>query len=237
MSQSRPVVQALLAALGATCVALITTRLDTSPTANLIAAALAAAVPILITTGSPGAVALGILVTAMALGVTYIGFTAAAPETFAGSEDLRRTVGVKPAETTETTVPTQNVTVPDVVRKTYAEAKETVEGAGLKAERKDVELNEEPQGTVVDQDPDAGESAEKGSSVELSVTPVAVPDVRNQTKANAESQLTAFTVEVKRIEVSDPAQDDLVLDQIPVETMAAPGTVVTLTVGTYEAPP
>jgi hypothetical protein len=237
MPQGRPVAQAVLAAIGATCAALITTRLNTSPTFSLVAAALVAAVPVLISSGTPRGVALGIAVTAAALGVTYIGFTAADPETFPGSKDLRKTMGAQPQETTVTTVPTEKVNVPEVVGKPYAEAEDTLEEAGLKAERKDVELSEHPQGVVVDQDPDAGESVEKGSTVELSVTPLRVPDVRGQTEADARSQLAAFSVEINTTEVSDPEQDGRVLAQSLVETMAAPGATVELTIGKFASIP
>jgi PASTA domain len=233
MTQGKPVLQAVLAALGATCVALITTRLNDSPSLVLIAAALAAAVPVLINAGTPSGLALGVGVTALALGVTYVGFTAASPDTLAGSRSLRKSVGVTPQGTTQTTLPTENVNVPDVVDKPYAEAVHTLEEADLKAERKDVELSEHPQGVVVDQDPDAEESAEKGSTVTLSVTPIAVPDVRNQTEADARSQLEAFTVESNPKEVIDPTKDGLVIDESPVETMVAPGTTIVLTIGTF----
>jgi hypothetical protein len=231
MTQGRPVVQAVLAALGATCVALITTRLDTSPTVRLIAAALIAAVPVLINTGSTSGIALGIGVTTLALGVTYVGFTAAHPDTFPGSRDLRKSIGAEPQGATQTSVPTDKVDVPDVVEKPYAEAVHTLEEFDLKAERKDVELSEHPQGVVVDQTPAAGESVEKGSTVELSTTPIVVPDVRGQTEDDARSHLTAFTVDINTAEVSDPTQDGLVIDESPVETTVAPGTTVVLTIG------
>jgi hypothetical protein len=235
MTQGRATLQAVLAALGATCAALITTRLDTSPTVRLIAAALVAAVPVLINTGSPTGIALGVVVTALALGVTYVGFTAARPETFPGSQDVRKSIGVKPQETTQTTLPTENVNVPDVVDKPYAEAVHTLEEADLKAERKDVELSEHPQGVVVDQDPDAEESVEKGRTITLSVTPIVVPDVRNLKEADARSKLEAlaFTVETDPQEVIDPGMDGLVIDESPVETMVAPDTTIVLTIGTF----
>jgi hypothetical protein len=237
MPQSRPVTQALLAAIGATLVALITSRFNTSPTLSLVGAALAAAVPVLISAGTPRGITIGIAVTAAALAVTYLGFTAADPETFPGSEKLRERIGVQPPPPPAPTPgPTERVNVPDVVGKPYAEAADMVEDAGLKAERKDVELSDHPQGVVVDQNPDAGESLEKGSSVELSVTPLQVPDVRGQTEANARSQLAAFSVEVNTTEVSDPAQDGLVLEQSLVGTMAAPGATVEVTIGQLQMP-
>jgi hypothetical protein len=221
--------------MAATCVALITTRLNTSPTVSLIGAALAAAVPVLINTGSPRAIFLGIGATAVALGLTYVGFTAADPNTFPGSRDLREKIA--PPNTVTTPTETQAmILVPDVVGKPYAEAKVAVEASDLNADRKDVELAEYAQGVVVEQDPDAGASVEKGSTVELSVTPVAVLNFIGKSADDAREGLAVFSLVETTQDVSDPTQDGVVIDQSPVDTMAAPGTTVELTIGRNPTP-
>jgi hypothetical protein len=238
---ARPLAQVVLAMISAICVTLITNALDTSPTVSLIGATLAAAVPAMITAGGPHGAALAVGVTVAALGLTYVGFTAAdaatdrAP-TFPLSKELQERV-----EDPAPTVPVGEVEVPDVVGKQYGDAEDTLEDAGLKVERKD-EASSEQADTVVGQDPDAGTSVEKGTTVTLSVSAgqdeVAVPDVTGQTEADARSQLEAFKVEVTPLLVNGPSDDGVVLGQTPAgETMAAPGATVTLTVGTLGSTP
>lgn len=105
--------------ISAICATLITNALDTSPTVSLIGAALAAGVPALITAGGGGGVAIGLGVTAVALGVTYVGFTAAdaatdRPATFPLSVDVREQLGESVTETGETeTAPTTTAEEPE----------------------------------------------------------------------------------------------------------------------------
>jgi hypothetical protein len=238
---SRPLAQVVLAMISAICVTLITNALDTSPTVSLIGATLAAAVPAMITAGGPHGAALAVGVAAAALGVTYVGFTAAdaatdRPPTFPLSKELQERV-----EDPKPTVPAGDVEVPDVVGKQYADAEDTLEDAGLKVERKD-DASSEQADIVVVQDPDAGASVEKGATVILSVSvgqgEVPVPDVTGQTEADARSQLEAFKVEVTPLVVNEPSDDGVVLGQTPAsETMAAPGATVTLTVGALGSTP
>ena len=94
---ARPGTAVVLAIVGSVCATLITNALDTSPTVSLIGAALAAAVPALMTLGGAHGVVLGVGVTAAALGVTYVGFTAAdaatdRPQTFPLPENVRERV-------------------------------------------------------------------------------------------------------------------------------------------------
>jgi PASTA domain len=235
---ARPLAQVVLAMISAICVTLITNALDTSPTVSLIGATLAAAVPAMITSGGPHGAALAVGVTAAALGVTYLGFTAAdaatdrAP-TFPLSKELQERI-----EDPAPTVPAGEVEVPDVVGKQYADAEDTLEDAGLKVERKDHASSEQAD-TVVDQDPDAGTSVERGTAVTLSVSAgqgdVAVPDVIGQDETEARSKLEGLglEVDVSPEVVSEPSQVGVVLMQFPAgETMAAPGARIALTVGT-----
>lgn len=86
------------------------------------------------------------------------------------------------------------VTVPDVTGKTQAEAAQALEGAGLSVgEVGEASDPEAAPGTVVRQDPAAGQEADEGSSVALTVSTgpatAEVPDVIGLTQAEAESAL------------------------------------------------
>ena len=88
------------------------------------------------------------------------------------------------------------VTVPDVTGKTEAEATQALEDAGLSAG--DVGEAADPDaepGTVVSQDPAAGEEVDEGSAVALTLSAgpgtAEVPDVVGMTQAEAESALQA----------------------------------------------
>ena len=226
----------VLAMIAAICVTLITTALDTSPTVSLIGATLAAAVPALINTGGRHGVVLGVGVTAVALGVTYVGFTAAdaatdRPATFPRSKDAGNWV--------EKQIPTE-VDVPAVLEKPYAEAEATLNDAGLKVDRNDVASNKQPD-TVVGQDPDAGRSVEKGTTVTLSVSAspqggqeVAVPNVIGQPVIEARLTLESagFAVMDSPEVVDDQSKVGVVLTQFPVGGSLEPvGASVMLTVG------
>lgn len=82
--------------------------------------------------------------------------------------------------------------VPDVVGKTFDEARSILAGAGFDAAREET-YSDLPSGTVVTQSPAGGEKAEKGSAVMLSVSkgpePFAMPDVRGRSCAQAKSEL------------------------------------------------
>jgi eukaryotic-like serine/threonine-protein kinase len=127
------------------------------------------------------------------------------------------------------------VVVPEVTGKPVVEAEDELEDAGLMAEREDVALAQEP-GTVTDQDPDAGTSVEKGTTVTLSVTQAEVLEVRGQDEVDARSSLEGqgFVVDTQSETVTDPSQHGKVIRQMPEAGAIAPyGETVTLTVGEF----
>jgi beta-lactam-binding protein with PASTA domain len=135
------------------------------------------------------------------------------------------------------------IAVPSVVGLTYEQASSQLQTAGFAVRRIDVD-SEQPLGVVVDQSPAGNSTAAKGAIVVLSVskgpTTVEVPDVTGLDQQTARSALVAagFKVTVVSEVFEDPAFDDVVLSQSPIGgAQAKPGSVVTITVGTYVPPP
>jgi serine/threonine-protein kinase len=129
------------------------------------------------------------------------------------------------------------VSVPDVRGEPLSQATATLNGLGFKVTPTYVDSNE-PQNSVVEQSPAPNSSAAKGSTVSLTVSngpkTVAVPDVRNLDVGSATSTLqnAGFRVKFSYTTVTDPTQDQIVLDQSPHGgQQAKPGSVVTLVVG------
>ena len=129
--------------------------------------------------------------------------------------------------------------VPDVRGQPYESAASALQGAGFKVARRNVDSTE-PAGTVVDQQPSAGNTAPAGSTITLSVSkgPVdqPVPDVTNQAEGDAVSALesSGFTVNVVREATDDPALDGFVISQDPAGGDEAPqGSEVTIVVGQF----
>ena len=110
--------------------------------------------------------------------------------------------------------------MPDVVGKKEAEARSTLEGAGLRAEVTEEESEDEDPGTVLRQDPASGE-LDKGSAVKLVVAEappeVDVPDVVDQERDAARQALrdAGFEVRVREETVDTIDQDGIVIDQDP----------------------
>jgi membrane peptidoglycan carboxypeptidase len=129
-------------------------------------------------------------------------------------------------------------TVPDVVGLPSDEAIAALATAGFGATLVEVDAAA-PAGTVVAQVPGGGSSAEVGISVQLDVSngrgaQGSVPDVVGLTSEAARSQLESagFEVNVVTEQVSDPANDGVVLSQSPSGgSPADPGSTVTITVG------
>jgi eukaryotic-like serine/threonine-protein kinase len=130
------------------------------------------------------------------------------------------------------------VQVPDVTGQPFANAKSALQGQGFKVARVDVQSDQFPKGVVVASDPPAGSNVAKGAKVTLSVSKgpatTQVPDVRNQTQADATAMLegAGLTVAVVQDFVTDPSQDGIVIDQDPAPGAdAQTGEVVTIHVG------
>jgi eukaryotic-like serine/threonine-protein kinase len=130
--------------------------------------------------------------------------------------------------------------VPGVLGVSFEQASATLEAAGFKVSRQDVDSTQ-PADVVVGQDPGAGETAARGSTVVLQVSTgpstIPVPDVTSQDEESAKGQLkdAGFKAKVERSDTDDPCLDGFVTDQDPVGgTEAEPGSDVTIFVGKYE---
>jgi serine/threonine-protein kinase len=143
----------------------------------------------------------------------------------------------------------RQVQVPNVVGQPYANAQGQLEGQGFGVSRSD-ENSDQPKGTVIAQDPQAGVNANAGSTVRLTVSQgpgtTQVPDVTGYQRADAVKALQAggFAVTIVMEDVTDPSQAGLVLaENPPGGTEARHGAPVTITVGKLvvqtapEAPP
>jgi serine/threonine-protein kinase len=106
------------------------------------------------------------------------------------------------------------------------------------------EQSDQPEGKVFQQDPVVGTQVAAGDRVTITVSQgpasVAVPDVVGLTRGDArgELQTAGFKVDVKTRAATDPADDDIVLDQRPApKTQLKKGRTVVIYVGVYTAPP
>jgi eukaryotic-like serine/threonine-protein kinase len=131
----------------------------------------------------------------------------------------------------------QPVAVPNVVGEPIQQASSELQAAGFQVSPRYVE-NSEPANTVIDQTPSGGDSAGKGTTVNITVSKgpktSTVPDVSSTDLGSAEQTLRAsgFRSTVVYQDVTDPSSDGIVLAQSPQGgTQAEPKTVITLTVG------
>src|SRR5262249_57578461 len=99
-------------------------------------------------------------------------------------------------------------------------------------------------GEIVAQDPQAGASESRGTTITLSVSKgpqvAQVPDVTGQAEADAVALLKAagYHTTAQTTDVSDPASDGLVLSQTPVGgTVTEKGALATVLVGHPVTPP
>ncbi|MEY2442669.1 MAG: eukaryotic-like serine/threonine-protein kinase [bacterium] len=131
--------------------------------------------------------------------------------------------------------------VPNVVGKTEDEARAALEGAGF---RVTVARKEDPAakaGTVIDQSPAKGASADRGTPVTITVaaqpSDVDVPDVVGTTQNKATETLSGdgLKVVVKDTPVDSPNTDGVVQSQSPGPgTKAKRGSTVEITVGVFD---
>jgi serine/threonine-protein kinase len=148
--------------------------------------------------------------------------------------------------TTRSTVTAEaaQVTVPDVVGMSETDAKATLDGAGLSATSTEV-ASEEPKGIVTAQDPIAGKTVDKGSTVTLSVssgpsesgvTLVPVPPVVGESIKRAIVILRRAGFDFERTDVEADQAAGIVVSQDPEGgTRKPPGTTVKLSVS--QGPP
>ncbi|HEU4449086.1 MAG TPA: Stk1 family PASTA domain-containing Ser/Thr kinase [Gaiellaceae bacterium] len=133
---------------------------------------------------------------------------------------------------------TELIPVPDVLDQTEESATQELDQAGFAVEVVEAPDDDTPPGLVSAQSPDPGIEAERGSTVQITISTgpeqVTVPDVVGDDEATAQATLegAGFSVRVRRVPVLDPGQDGLVQDQEPDgNTEADPGSRVTIFVG------
>ena len=135
---------------------------------------------------------------------------------------------------------TEQIAVPDVLDQTEESARQELQQEGFQVEVLQAPDNDTPAGLVSAQSPDPGIQADRGSTVQITISTgpetVTVPDVVGDDEETARTTLeeAGFTVRVRQVPV-DPTQDGLVQSQDPVgDTQAERGSRVTIDVG--EAP-
>jgi eukaryotic-like serine/threonine-protein kinase len=133
----------------------------------------------------------------------------------------------------------ERVTVPDLTGETEDDARSTLEGLGLRVGDVTREESSEAPGTVLEQSPAADEEVDKGSAVDLTVAQAtAIPDVVDLTEEEAQTELedAGFEVGVRDQEITDPAQEGVVLEQSPAAgEERRQGSRVTIVVGRVAA--
>jgi len=112
------------------------------------------------------------------------------------------------------------IEVPDVVGEDQAAATQLLQTAGLKLGEVTEEATDAPAGTVIAQEPLAGEKADEGSAVSLIVSSgpakIAVPDLSGMTGDEAEKALSAVGLKATTTaEYDSSIAKDSVIDQLP----------------------
>ncbi len=134
----------------------------------------------------------------------------------------------------------ESTRVPNVLRQGRDAASEALRAAGFKVTVREEERGDVDPGTVVGQDPAAGQQRAQGSTVTITVasepSTTAVPDVTGKTEAEATGVLARRDFEVRRREraTTDPDDDGKVLAQSPSSGEAERGSTVTITVGDFD---
>jgi serine/threonine-protein kinase len=133
------------------------------------------------------------------------------------------------------------VQVPDVTGQPFANARSALQGQGFVVVRIDIQ-SDQAKGVVVQSDPPAGSSVDKGSKVTLSVSKgpatTQVPNVLNQNQADATLTLqqAGLNVAVIMDPVTDPSQDGIVISTDPAPGAdATSGETITIHVGQLTA--
>jgi serine/threonine-protein kinase len=154
------------------------------------------------------------------------------------SPDARVRINVSSGEGTG--APSERrVEVPSVTGQQQTEALEALRAAGLEGEVR-FARSSQPRGRVLRQEPPAGNTVDQGSVVVLTVSggtagaQVTVPDVVDQEETAAVQTLEdeGFRVDVVQVQVEDPEQEGLVLEQQPAGGTRAPrDALITIFVG------
>jgi eukaryotic-like serine/threonine-protein kinase len=113
----------------------------------------------------------------------------------------------------------EQVEVPEVVGKPLDEATQTLANAGFRWTTKRVFSPDAPEGEVTKQNPKPGEQAEKGATIALTVSKgqelAVVPDVLQQTRQSAESELRSAGFVAEAVLVDSDSPQGLVVAQDP----------------------
>jgi serine/threonine-protein kinase len=115
----------------------------------------------------------------------------------------------------------EQVAVPDVTGLSRDSAEDLIGEAGLEPAVEEQE-SEEPEDDVISQNPAAGTEVDRGSTVTITVSTgietVSVPNVVGLGGREARQQLRAADLvpTVQEVDVTDPSQDGVVVDQRPV---------------------
>ncbi len=151
---------------------------------------------------------------------------------------------VDPGTTVTLQVSDGDAEVPVVVGQQQTAAVQALRGAGFTNVTPEEVESDQPEGTVVATSPSGGQQAAADDPITLQVSSgpaepqtVAVPNVVGQPQATAQQQLQAagFSVSVTNQQAGDAADVGVVLQQSPTG-QAAPGTTVTIVVGTQPQP-
>ncbi len=132
----------------------------------------------------------------------------------------------------------ENVEVPDLAGASSVEEAQRVAGGELEVVEGDGVESQEPIGTVVEQDPAAGETVVEGSTISVDVSRgVNLPDVRGETREEAVQILEGAGFEVEEeTEESSAENEGSVTEQDPRGGKTAEaGSSVTITVGARAA--
>ncbi|MGH2832213.1 MAG: PASTA domain-containing protein, partial [Solirubrobacteraceae bacterium] len=135
------------------------------------------------------------------------------------------------------------ITVPEVVGDTQAQAKAALSAEGLKLGAVSTQVSTQTPGTVISQSPEGGQQAAAGSSVDLTLSQatkkITVPEVVEEKEELAVGELhgAGFEAKVVKLPVTEAAQNGIVLSQDPkASTKAKRGSTVTIRVGMLQSP-
>ena len=134
-------------------------------------------------------------------------------------------------------VSARQVTVPNVVGKTFDEASAELTRLQLIPQRVDQMTADQPANTVLATSPAADTKADRGTPIQVTVAvepPIAVPDVRGQeqTAAQAVLQAAGFQVAVSPVETNAQPQGTVVATDPAGGAMAPKGSTINMQVAT-----
>ncbi len=134
------------------------------------------------------------------------------------------------------------ITVPDVLGAEQEVAEARLDKLGLIPDV-DTRDADEPEGTVIDQEPAAGTGLLRGDTVTIVVSTgagsVIVPDLVGQSEDSAKGALSSrgLGADVVEQETTERSEDGRVLDQAPsADTRVRAGDTVTIVVGVFTEP-